>query len=97
MNKQITASNFMGPPVAGADHVEVQADVEKTVRKTTKRKITTMALTSETCKWPFGDPTASDFHYCGRLPQNGGTYCEKHTSMSYQAARRRTPSIPTGR
>ena len=89
MNKQITPADFIGPPVEEGDH----ADFEKTVRKTAKRKITTMALTSDTCKWPFGDPTAADFHYCGKLPQNGGPYCEKHTSMSYQAARRRTPPI----
>jgi hypothetical protein len=95
MNKQITPADFIGPPVEDADHAEAQADVEKTVRRTGKRKITTMALTSDTCKWPFGDPTAADFHYCGKLPYNGGTYCEKHTSMSYQSARRKTPPILT--
>ena len=96
MNKQITPADFIGPPVGEADPLEVQPDFEKTVRRTAKRKVTTMALTSDTCKWPFGDPTASDFHYCGKLPLNGRAYCEKHTSMSYQSARRKTPPAPTG-
>jgi len=33
--------------------------------------VTTLTLTSDNCRWPFGDPTKSGFHYCGRLPQIG--------------------------
>jgi len=70
---------------------EMQPELESTVRKTAKRRLTTtMTLTSETCKWPFGDPATSDFHYCGQLPQNGRPYCETHNTMSYQSARRKT-------
>jgi GcrA cell cycle regulator len=70
---------------------EMQPELESTVRKTAKRRLTTtMTLTSETCKWPFGDPATADFHYCGQLPQNGRPYCETHNTMSYQSARRKT-------
>jgi len=70
---------------------EVQADLTNEVRKTAKRRpTTTMTLTSDTCKWPFGDPAAADFHYCGQPPQNGRPYCETHNTMSYQSARRKT-------
>jgi GcrA cell cycle regulator len=60
------------------------------VRKPGKRKlITTIALTIDTCRWPVGDPTDSDFHYCGELPLIGQPYCDLHDAQSYQAARKK--------
>jgi hypothetical protein len=70
---------------------DVQPGFENQVRKAAKKRLTTtMTLTSDTCKWPFGDPAASDFHYCGQLPQNGRPYCETHNSLSYQSPRRKS-------
>jgi hypothetical protein len=58
--------------------------------KTRKRKvITTLNLSSRTCKWPIGDPARADFHYCGELPNPGRVYCSTHESMSYQPVQRR--------
>jgi hypothetical protein len=54
--------------------------------------VTTLTLTSDNCRWPFGDPTKSGFHYCGRLPQSGRPYCDTHDRMSYQSGPRRKPS-----
>jgi GcrA cell cycle regulator len=94
MTEQIKLADFIGPPSEAADHLmlqEVQPDFENLARKTSKRKLTTtMTLTSDTCKWPFGDPATSDFYYCGELPQSGRPYCEEHNSMSYQSARRKS-------
>ena len=93
MNKQITPvetqpalhENFIGPPTeAGATGMNVP------VLKPAKRKlITTIALTTDTCRWPLGDPADSDFHYCGELPLIGQPYCDVHDAQSYQAARRK--------
>jgi len=67
--------------------------IEKPARKLANRKlVTTLTLTSRTCKWPIGDPARSGFHYCGRLPQSGRPYCETHDRMSYQSTPRRRPS-----
>ena len=89
MNEQIMPVDYIGPPAAAAD----QPDLEKLVRRTAKRKlITTMTLTTDTCKWPFGDPATSDFYYCGQLPQDGRPYCDKHNALSYQSAKRKTRS-----
>jgi hypothetical protein len=80
-------------PAALADGLEVcPAPVgQMPERKPFKRKpITTLTLTSRTCKWPFGDPAQSGFHYCGRLPQVGRPYCDEHDRMSYQPTRRKT-------
>jgi GcrA cell cycle regulator len=51
--------------------------------------VTTLTLTSDNCRWPFGDPTKSGFHYCGRLPQSGRPYCDTHDRMSYQSSSRK--------
>ena len=77
--------NFIGPPTeAGAAATNVP------VPKPAKRKlITTVALTIDTCRWPFGDPVDSDFHYCGELPLIGRPYCDMHDTQSYQAARKK--------
>ena len=61
---------------------------ETPVRKG-KKLVTTLTLTSDNCRWPFGDPTKSGFHYCGRLPQTGRPYCDTHDRMSYQTSPRR--------
>ena len=86
MNEHINEMDYVGPPAAPDLPLP-----EKLVRKTAKRKlITTMTLTSDTCKWPIGDPVASNFHYCGQRPLNGRPYCDTHNSMSYQSARRKS-------
>jgi GcrA cell cycle regulator len=62
---------------------------EKPVRRIVARKVTTATLTHRTCRWPIGDPTDPDFHYCGKSPQSGSPYCESHDRQSYQAVSRR--------
>ena len=87
MNEHISPLDYVGPPAAPSDHMPLP---EKFVRKAAKGNLTTtMTLTSDTCKWPIGDPTAPDFHYCGQLPLNGRPYCDRHNSMSYQSGRKK--------
>ena len=52
--------------------------------------VTTLTLNSRTCKWPIGDPTDRNFHYCGRRPESGRPYCDAHELRSYQPLRSRT-------
>jgi hypothetical protein len=54
------------------------------------RHVTTLTLSNRTCRWPIGDPTQSDFHYCGQRPESSGPYCEAHERKSYQASSSRT-------
>ena len=74
----------MGEPAAAAG-------LGSPVRKRQKL-VTTLTLTSDNCRWPFGDPTKDGFHYCGRLPQSGRPYCDTHDRMSYQSSTRRKPA-----
>lgn len=41
-------------------------------------------LTDRTCKWPIGDPTEEDFHFCGHGAKEGGPYCAYHARLAYQ-------------
>jgi GcrA cell cycle regulator len=45
---------------------------------------TILTLTEQTCKWPIGDPTAEDFHFCGCRSNSGTPYCEYHARIAYQ-------------
>jgi GcrA cell cycle regulator len=77
--------NFIGPPTeAGAAALDVP--VSKPVEK---KNITTLTLTIDTCRWPLGDPTEPDFHYCGEPPLIGHSYCDRHDTQSYQSVRRK--------
>ena len=54
--------------------------------------VTTLTLTINTCRWPIGDPTQSDFHYCGQRPESGRPYCDAHERRSYQGQAKRSGS-----
>lgn len=81
-------TNLVGPPIEG-----VPPDFKKKIRgRLPKAPITTIDLTSSTCRWPFGDPTEPGFHYCGQLSQPNGPYCDKHDAMSRPSGQHRNRS-----
>jgi GcrA cell cycle regulator len=43
-----------------------------------------MAINDRMCRWPIGDPSAEEFHFCGRNPKSGSPYCEAHARKAYQ-------------
>ncbi len=55
-------------------------------------------LTPHSCRWPIGDPTHEDFHFCGRTKMPGLPYCEFHAHKAYQplqssAGRKTEPAV----
>ena len=50
-----------------------------------------LQLTERTCRWPVGDPTTEQFHFCARSSGAGMPYCAYHARIAYQpvADRRR--------
>jgi GcrA cell cycle regulator len=54
-------------------------------------RVSITQLSEATCRWPFGDPTAEDFAYCGSVTKSGTPYCPYHARVAYQplADRRR--------
>ena len=55
------------------------AEVEKSARK-----LTLLELNERTCKWPIGDPSTSDFYFCGLQCAPDKPYCSAHVSVAYQ-------------
>ena len=50
---------------------------------------TVLTINDRMCKWPIGDPSENEFHFCGRKPKNGSPYCEAHARKAYQPQQRR--------
>jgi GcrA cell cycle regulator len=47
--------------------------------------VTIMDLRESMCRWPVGDPSSSEFRYCGgKAPIGDGPYCSYHSRMAYQ-------------
>jgi GcrA cell cycle regulator len=57
-----------------------------------------MTLKESMCRWPIGDPSDPDFHFCGRKKCGSLPYCEHHARMAYQPvqARRRERRLASG-
>lgn len=61
------------------------------------RKLDLMSLTERTCKWPIGDPTEEDFHFCGLPSAAGKPYCEHHVAVAFQPMSTRRDRARAGR
>ncbi|MBD8556449.1 GcrA cell cycle regulator [Rhizobium sp. CFBP 8762] len=46
--------------------------------------ITLLELGSSTCRWPLGDPTTSEFRFCGSRTDGTNVYCTHHSCLAYQ-------------
>jgi GcrA cell cycle regulator len=44
---------------------------------------TVMTLGAHMCKWPIGDPSSTEFSFCGRRASEG-VYCLEHARVAYQ-------------
>jgi GcrA cell cycle regulator len=51
---------------------------------------TVMTLGAHMCKWPIGDPSSTEFTFCGR--GTAGTYCSEHSQVAYQPQQSRKRS-----
>lgn len=60
------------------------------------KRLSLQRLTEKTCKWPIGDPTTDDFHFCGHDSLEGKPYCEYHARLAYQAAAPRPRRTASG-
>jgi len=68
------------------------AEIEKMARK-----LDLLSLTERTCKWPIGDPTEDDFHFCGLPSVTGKPYCEHHVAVAFQPMSTRRDRARSGR
>jgi len=52
-------------------------------------RVTIVDLRETMCKWPLGDPSSSEFRYCGSPVHSGTPYCGHHGKLAYQPAQDR--------
>jgi GcrA cell cycle regulator len=45
---------------------------------------TVLTISDHMCRWPIGDPSDGEFHFCGRKVKPGSPYCEAHARKAYQ-------------
>lgn len=50
---------------------------------------TVLTINDRMCRWPIGDPSENEFHFCGRNPKGGSPYCEAHARKAYQPQQQR--------
>lgn len=57
-----------------------------------------LQINEQTCKWPIGDPSTDDFHFCARRSDVGIPYCGYHARIAYQPVsdRRRVNRVMRG-
>jgi GcrA cell cycle regulator len=57
-----------------------------------------LELTEGKCRWPIGDPSSSEFFFCGGKAIEGLPYCGHHSRIAYQpsADRRRDRRLVRG-
>jgi GcrA cell cycle regulator len=46
--------------------------------------VTVLTISNSMCRWPIGDPSETEFHFCGHKPKTGSPYCEAHARKAYQ-------------
>ena len=47
---------------------------------------TLLELNEQTCRWPIGDPSSTEFFFCGGNTVTGLPYCSYHSRVAYQPA-----------
>lgn len=68
---------------------EAKVSPVKLVETVTGDNISIFDLTEYTCRWPVGDPSTNDFHFCGSRNDGSGPYCESHAEVAYQPTLKR--------
>ena len=58
-------------------------------------RVTIMDLRETMCRWPLGDPTSSEFRFCGCRTDGSIPYCSAHARVAFQpvADRRRVDRV----
>ena len=55
---------------------------------------TVLTLGRHMCKWPIGDPSSSEFTFCGRRSADERPYCVEHAKLAYQPQQTRRKASP---
>jgi GcrA cell cycle regulator len=60
------------------------------------QRLSLLELNEATCHWPIGDPSSSEFFFCGGKALTSLPYCAHHSRIAYQPTgdrRRQAPKV----
>jgi GcrA cell cycle regulator len=80
--RPLSATQRREPQPMSEDRLEVLANLAEIEK--TARRVSLLDLTERVCKWPIGDPTDPDFHFCGLPAVAGKPYCAAHVAVAFQ-------------
>ena len=83
-----TRGNVALKPTFEAEYEPVPTPIEELVIPLHERA-SILTLKESMCRWPIGDPTEDDFHFCGRKKVGASPYCTHHARMAYQPVQSR--------
>jgi GcrA cell cycle regulator len=83
-----TRGNLALKPSYEAEYEAAPAPVEELVIPLHERA-SILTLKESMCRWPIGDPSEDEFHFCGRKKVGTLPYCEHHARMAYQPVQSR--------
>ncbi|WP_208435583.1 GcrA family cell cycle regulator [Bartonella phoceensis] len=66
------------------DMTETDVQAKSNVVVPISRQLNLLQLSENTCRWPVGDPLASDFHFCGADSGENSPYCAFHAKIAFQ-------------
>jgi GcrA cell cycle regulator len=72
------------PPAPALEDIRPQPELRLTPRLEEPGEATVLTLGRHMCKWPIGDPSSSEFTFCGRRAADERPYCVEHAKLAYQ-------------
>jgi GcrA cell cycle regulator len=64
------------------------------IRSDERGGATVLTLGRHMCKWPIGDPSSSEFTFCGRRAVDERPYCVEHAQVAYQPQQTKKKTSP---
>jgi GcrA cell cycle regulator len=86
---QVRGNTALAPMMMSETYLQPAIRPQEEVVVPMSRRVQIMELREAMCKWPIGDPTQSDFVYCGADCNFGTPYCTHHSAIAYQPAAER--------
>jgi len=77
--KSVVHAAVAAPPIVEEDPIKLEDGNFATV----------LTINDRMCRWPIGDPSENEFHFCARKPKSGSPYCEAHARKAYQPQQQR--------
>jgi GcrA cell cycle regulator len=83
---EASSNVVIAPIIQRQPMIEIEATLpaEDDMAIPISERVTIMELRESMCRWSMGDPTKSDFRFCGARCTPGIPYCTHHARIAYQ-------------